>query len=495
MSADTELGTRVGKGLAWSLANGLVLRLGTFVVGIALARILAPEDFGVFAIALTVQTILMNLADLGLAADLVRHGDLPTRGPTIATLSAVSSSVLALTMAVSAGAVTTALGSSDATGAVRLMAVTILFAGIGVVPYAHLQREFMQKQLFLIESASFVIFTTLSVTLAVAGMGALALAIARVVSQAVATCLQFRLSRQPLRFGWDADIARSGIRFGLPLACAGLLALTLLNLDYVLVGHAAGVVTLGFYVLAFNISSWPTTLVGSAIRAVAMPAFAHRERSLGARDHQGVVAATGLTLAVALPVGAALTVMATQTIEVVYGSRWLPAASALAGLAVFGVLRVVFDLWVAFLTSCGDSVALLWTQAMWIVVLGPVMYVAIRLEGLRGAGWSHALVAAGVMLPLYLVAMRRVGVPARDLLRSFVPSIIAILPATAAGWFVSDHIGPPFLAVLGGGTALLACYGALIWPWLRRQPAAKSLRRPRRRAQHEPRTSYSEGAS
>ena len=93
-----DLGRRVRTGFVWSAISSAVMRLGSLVVGIVLARILSPEDFGVFAIALMVQTILINLAELGLAADLVRHGDLRGRGPTITTIALLASGSLTLAM-------------------------------------------------------------------------------------------------------------------------------------------------------------------------------------------------------------------------------------------------------------------------------------------------------------------------------------------------------------------------------------------------------------
>ena len=79
------LGTQVRSGLLWSALNNATLRLGTLITGTVLARILDPETFGVFAVAATVQGILMTVSELGLAADLVRRGRFDERGPTIAT--------------------------------------------------------------------------------------------------------------------------------------------------------------------------------------------------------------------------------------------------------------------------------------------------------------------------------------------------------------------------------------------------------------------------
>ena len=77
---------KVGRGLGWSTASNLVLRIANLLVSIILARIIAPEQFGVFAVAMTVWTVLSSLAEFGLGADLVRANDLERRIPTVATM-------------------------------------------------------------------------------------------------------------------------------------------------------------------------------------------------------------------------------------------------------------------------------------------------------------------------------------------------------------------------------------------------------------------------
>ena len=74
VAAPTEpLGGRVRRGLAWGFINSITMRLATLTLRIVLARLLTPEAFGAFAVALVVQTILINFADLGMSADLIRN--------------------------------------------------------------------------------------------------------------------------------------------------------------------------------------------------------------------------------------------------------------------------------------------------------------------------------------------------------------------------------------------------------------------------------------
>lgn len=70
-----SLGSQAAKGAAWSGVSSIILRLGSLTVGIILARLLTPQEFGVYAVALTIQSILITIADLGLSADLVRTND------------------------------------------------------------------------------------------------------------------------------------------------------------------------------------------------------------------------------------------------------------------------------------------------------------------------------------------------------------------------------------------------------------------------------------
>ena len=64
------------------------------------------------------------------------------------------------------------------------------------------------------------------------------------------------------------------MRVGLPLAGTSLVLLATLNVDYVVVGRQLGTTALVLYLLAFNLSSWPSNLLSIAVRRVAIPGFA-----------------------------------------------------------------------------------------------------------------------------------------------------------------------------------------------------------------------------
>jgi PST family polysaccharide transporter len=466
----TSLAQLVRRGLGWGLLNSLVLRLGSLLLGIILARLLTPSAFGVFAVALTIQSILMTLADLGLSTDLIRSRDWARKVPTASTLGLASGIVLAAVMCAVAAPLAMAMSAPAATPVIAVMSLTLVLSGLGVAPNAALQRNFDQKKLFACAGADFAVGTSATLLLVAVGMGPLALAVGRILAQAAATALQFRLSGTRPRFGLDRGLVKPLLRFGLPLAAANLLSWLLLNIDNIVIARIAGEVALGFYVLAFNVSNWPMNAIGTAIRSVSLAAFSRmnleRSDNGGAVD-AGLSKAVAVAWAAALPAGTLLAVLSTPLVTLLYGEQWTPSAAILAALGFFGALRVVFDLMATYLMAHGAAKEVFWIQALWIVALTPLAIMLTTSFGPQGTAWAHVVVGTLVILPAYLWVLRRVGADLPALLKVLWPPPLA----AAGGWISADMVARQFanpaVAVILGGAAGVLTYAALAFRWLR----------------------------
>lgn len=465
------VGTKVRRGLAWSTISALALRVGNFGVGVLMARLLAPAQFGVFAVALTVQAIVLAFVELGLTADLVRRGDIASRAATATTLSTGIGVVFAAAMVAAANPIADSMGAPQAAPVIRVMSLTLILAALATVPHAMMQRGFRQSTQFAVDGTSLVVNTAAVVTFVLLGFGAMSLALASVISLGTSCVLQYVVTRTRPKFGFDRTVARSLFRFGLPLALANQLSWIVMNVAYVIVGARSGPVLLGFYVLAFNMASWPMTSIGMALRVVALPAFAH----LGPkRRAAGLSSATGMSWSVALLVGVGMSALATQAISLVYGGRWLPAAHALAGLAFFGSLRVVFDLLASFLIAAGATRAVFGVQILWLIALAPAVIIGLNGWGIAGAAWAHVVVGLAVALPAYVYAGRRHGVQPRELLTAVAVPVIGAVPAYFAGKAVAGLFHAQLLGLLAGGLTVTVIYVAVVAVWVRRQHRALS---------------------
>jgi lipopolysaccharide exporter len=136
---------------------------------------------------------------------------------------------------------------------------------------------------------------------------------------------------------------------------------------------------------------------------------------------------------------------------------------------VFGAFRVIFDLAATYLIACGMTRQVLIVQIIWLVALIPAMIAGVTFGGLAGAGWAHVAVAVVVVLPAYLIFLRRARVPALPFLRAWIVPTAAGVPLAAVLWFISSNITLPLLALLAAAGAGLIVYALPMsrW-WIRR---------------------------
>lgn len=444
----------VSKGAAWSTLDVLVGRFGNFAQGVVVARIVAPKDFGVFAIALVVHTVVINVSELGVSAALIRDDaeQVSSSAPTVATISLVTGSVLGAAVAALSSLLATALGSANAAAPISVMAINLPLAGLTAVPYALLRREFRMQRIFVADTANMLTSGIVVVLLALAGWGALALAWSWVAGQLVTTILL--LSYRPARFwpGWNRVQARRLLAFGLPLAGANLLAFLVLNVDYIVIGRTLGAIELGYYMLAFNISGWPINVFGAVIRSVSLPGFS-RLRLEGESLPDHFVGALRVVAGVTVPICFIIGALAGPAVSAIYGTRWSPAASALVGLSILGAGRILLELSGDFLVSMGRTRAVFAAQVPWLIALTTALILVVPTYGIRGAGAAQAFVVVAIMGPVYGFMLHRAGVSISRSIRALAPAVAWALLAALTARLVSSAISDPLQACLLGASA------------------------------------------
>jgi O-antigen/teichoic acid export membrane protein len=420
------LAARAGRALVLSVVNTMASRLGTLAIGIALARILGPHDFGTFAVALLALLAVLSFNELGVSLAIVRWPGAPaTIAPTVATVSTLMSVVLAVVATAAAPAFCSAMGAPDATDVVRVLSASIVLSGLVATPAALLQREFRAGRRMLIDQIVNWLSALVSIGTALAGMGAMSLAVGRVAGALVGAAMF--LWSEPVRFGFDREVARRLLRFGLPLAGSSIVVFAVKFVDQFVVGSVLGPVALGYYVLAFNLSSWPVSVFSQPVRDVSPAAFARLQGDPPAM-RSAFVSSMGLLAAVTLPVCLVLSGAAEPLISVVYGAEWSPAAAALGWLGLAAGLRIVFELVYDYFVVLGSSRVVFTVQVIWFVALVPGLYAGAQLAGIAGAAAAHVAVASLVVLPIYLAELRRVGIRSRSL-----ATVVALPVACGAG--------------------------------------------------------------
>jgi PST family polysaccharide transporter len=464
-----SLSVRAGRALGVNVFNTMLSRVGTFAIGVALARILGPEEFGTFAVAQLALFAVLSFYELGVSLAIVRWPEPPDRiTPTVATISTVSSAVVLVLAFVAAPWFSSAMGAPQATDVVRLLSINVLIAGVVATPAALMQREFQAGRRMFIDQVNSWMGAVVSIGFAVVGMGAMSLAVGRLTGAVVGGALFLYFA--PFRFGFDGEIARKLLSFGLPLAGSSIVVFGVTYIDQVLVGAVLGPVALGFYVLAFNLSSWPVNVFSQPVRQVSPAAFARLQRNPPAL-HSAFVSSAGLLTAATLPICLVLTGAAAPIVNVVYGAEWAPAAAALWCLGLLAALRIFFELVYDYFVVVGNTRVVFGVQAVWLIALIPAVYVGARVAGIEGAGAAQVVVAALVVLPLYVSRLQRNGIVWHRLVAGLTLPLVfgmgVVVVAFAAHRLIPLDLVAIAVAAIAVVTAL-ALEARSMWPTVQR---------------------------
>jgi PST family polysaccharide transporter len=450
------------RAFGWSFGNTVVSRFGTLAIGIALARVLGPDEFGLFAIATVAQLAILSFNELGVSLAVIRWRDEPASiAPTINTVATASSAVLTAVVIIWAPSISALLGDVRAAPVIQVMAFSIVLNGLVATSAAVLQREFKQKQRAIADQVNTWLGAGLSLALAVFGWGAMSLAIGRLVASVVFGIMLIRWSPIQYRFGWNSAVAGRLLRFGLPLAGASIVVFASGYADQVIVGSMAGAQALGFYVLAFNLASWPVSIFSQPLRAVAPAAFSAL-KSDPDRMSRNFARVLILLSCVAVPVCLLISGAAEPIVKFAYGAAWEPAAFTLTWMAAFAVLRIWFELAYDYLVVLGRSGVVLAIQSCSFAVTLPLMMFAVQDNGQSGVAAAQFLVGLVVIAPLYLFSLRRVEVHTAPVLKAvLLPAITGIIVWLAAR-VIAEAINSAFLAAVCAGciaTIVIAALG------------------------------------
>ncbi|MFV0317406.1 MAG: lipopolysaccharide biosynthesis protein [Microthrixaceae bacterium] len=455
-----SLGTRVSRGLGWSLVGQAITRVGIFTSGVILARLLVPEDMGEVAAGLLLLNVMMAINELGVIPAIVRWtGDVRRATGTAATIAFVNSvAMYAIAFAI-APYVSRLTLTPGSTWVIRIMCLSVLVDGLVAVPLAMLYRRLRVFPQIVAEVFGMLVYVGVAVGLAASDAGPNSIAWGRVLGAMATGVVLIGASRWPARPNFDLRIARELLRFGLPLAVSAAVFEAVMSVDYLIVGRELAGAMLGIYLLAFNLSSWPVSVLSMAIGRVS---FAGYSALLG--DHErlvrGFVQSVAVALSATVPMVLVLAFLSDDVVQVVYGSVWSDAAAPLRWLLVVGGLRVLLQMAGELIAVLDRPGVVLRLRFIWLLLLPVALDYGAERVGLSGVGMAHVAIAAFIMTPLFLWEIRRSGIPLQPLAdtlpRPILAALVSLLTMTLMSLFVEEPVARLVLLGLVGPASYIA---------------------------------------
>lgn len=392
MSEEAEikgLSGRAAKGAAWIFAARTVMRLLGFVNTIILARLLAPADFGVVAVALTAMQLLQGFSDIGVSQAVVRFRDASRADlDTLFTLSAVRGAAISLLL------LTAAPFAADFYDDVRMFWV---FSGIAIFPllmglinpkFYEFERELDFSKEFISSGVTKLIGVAASIAIALIYRTYWAIILGLVASGFVQLVLSYVMKPYLPRLTF-ASIRKV---FGFSSWLFGVSFVAALNnkLDAFVLARAVGPVGTGVYYVGFQLAELPTTEVASPIARALYPGLAAMQANVE-RMRTAYLKGVEALGAVAMPAAFGFSFVAQELIHVLLGAKWASAASVVEILTPVLGLQTLFVATQFYAMALGLTRLVFFRELIFFLIRFPVFVWAAFAYGLQGAIQAAAL--------------------------------------------------------------------------------------------------------
>jgi O-antigen/teichoic acid export membrane protein len=326
------------RGVKWTIIEAIGLRGVQFVVGIILARLLQPEQFGLIGMLLIFMALAQVFLDSGFGAALIQKQDITQKDiSSIFYFNILVGFIAAICLCGIAPWVAKFYNQPILTPLLRLMSVVLVINSFGLVQNVLLRKALDFKTETKVSLVASMLSGIVGVTMAYSGFGVWSL-IGQQLSAAVfrTSLLWFFTSWRPI-WVFSLQSLKSMFGFGSKVLFASLLNTFFDNIYYLVIGKLFSPTALGYYTRADNLQQLPSNTLAAMVSRVTFPVFSTIPDDSD-RIKRGMTKALTMLALVNFPLMIGLAVVARPLVIVLLTDTWQPCVPYLQLLCIVGLI-------------------------------------------------------------------------------------------------------------------------------------------------------------
>jgi lipopolysaccharide exporter len=427
------LRTRVVRSAGWVLAGRAAVQGLLVVKLVIMARLLSPEDFGLFGFALLTLGALNTFTQTGFSSALIQRKDNAERYlDTAWTVHVLRALVVGGAMIGTAPLVARFFGEDQIVPLLRVLSGSVVLNGLVNIGVIYFPKQLDFRRQFILDLARGGTSFVVGVALAFALRSVWALIYAHVAAAGVRCIASYAMHGYRPRPSLDRAQAAELFRFGRWVLGSSVVAFLTMQGDDVFLGKLLGATALGAYQIAYQLSHTPATEIALLCGTVMMPTYA-RVQHQPARLRAAFLEVFELVASAALPLAAFTLFAAHELVVGLLGTRWAAAVVPVQVLAVSALLHVLTATGSPAFIGTGRPHVHFWMNLARLCVMVPTIYPLTKAFGVAGTALSVALGMAAAV-PLWARIVPTLHVRWRAVLRASEPGLgLGLLAALGVG--------------------------------------------------------------
>ena len=305
------------------VGSAFATRIVKIVVFAVLARLLAPEDFGLFAGSMVVFSLTSAFVGLGLGMAIIQRKELLPEHVFMALLSTLSLGVLATVFIYGYSQnIAEFLGLPKLEPVFRTFAPLCILQSLTIVPMALISRDMIFSVQAKIQFVTFFIgYGIVALPLAFMGAGTWALFIGYAVQFSLSPFLLTIFNRTHYQVKFSFGALKELLQVGLGLTLAHAATILGQNGDYFIVGRYLSGTALGIYSRAYGLMETVVALFSTATQQIFLPLFsASQDNNERLRDAMRIN--LSIVMGIYIVIGVISIIVANEMILILLGPKW-----------------------------------------------------------------------------------------------------------------------------------------------------------------------------
>ena len=324
-------------------------------LGIALARLLIPEDFGLIAMLAIFLAIATGIADGGLSQALVQKKN-PTEQDksTIFYFNMALGAIFTIVIIAAAPYVSQFYEEPRLTLLLRVLSLNIIFTSLNNVQTWLLNKDLNFKIQFLSKLTSTTISGFTAIALAVLGYGVWSLVAHSIINTVLNTIFIWKFSVWRPSRSFSVNSLKELFSFSFNLLLSGQLSAICSELYYVVIGKLFSAHHLGFFSRARQTRDIPVGVLSSVVQRITFPAFSMIQDDIP-RQKRAIRKSIASISFVNFPIMIGLAMVAQPTVTILLTDKWNESVPLLQLFCFAGITLPIMIAHGSIIISQGKS--------------------------------------------------------------------------------------------------------------------------------------------
>ena len=452
-----DLKQKTAQGLFWSFLSSGGMQLLNLIIGIFLARLLSPGEYGIVGLLAIFTLLANNLQDSGFGVALVNIKDIKHNDYNSVFWFNVGISVLLyVILFFCAPLIADFFHQPCLVSLSRFVFLGFIIASLCISPNAMLVRGLKMKEKAITSLSALVVSGTVAVIMALNGFSYWSLATQQILYNVVICFGRFYFTRWCPTLKVDFTPVRQMFSFSYKVLITSVLTTVNNNVLTVIFGRLFPAQAVGNFTQANKWNTMANQMVTNTMAQVAQPVFTQLTDDFE-RRRRVFGKMLRFTAFLSFPALFGLALVAPQVILLAIGEKWVDSIPLLQILCISGAFIPLYTVYQNLFLSQGKSGTYMWLTIGQIIIM-LIAVLACHSLGIKAMVIAFACINIMWLLAWQIFANRLIGYRFFSMCRDLMPFMLIALAVMALTYFVTLHISNMLMLLLARVLIAAALY-------------------------------------